>query len=89
MDAWDKLMTLKEHPELANAPGYELEELYATDGPVAWFLLLMERPQFEPPDKWWFELRDRANLPWARLLAAQPRFEKHCLWESTVRFKRQ
>ena len=85
MDAWDKLMILKDHPELANTPGYELEELYAADEPVAWFLLLMEQPQFEPPDKWWFELRDRANLPWGRLLAAQPQFEKHCEWGSVGR----
>lgn len=85
MDAWDKLMTLKEQPELANAPGYELEELYAADEPVAWFLLLMEQPQFEPPGDWWFELRNRAGLPWARLLAAQPRFETHCDWASVGR----
>lgn len=85
MDAWDKLMTLKEQPELANAPGYELEELYAAGEPVAWFLLLMEQPQFEPPGDWWFELRNRAGLPWARLLAAQPRFETHCDWASVGR----
>ena len=85
MDAWNKLMSLREYPELANTPGYELEELYTADEPVAWFLLLAEQPQFEPPDKWWFELRDRANLPWAKLLAAQPQFAEHCKWESVGR----
>ena len=84
-DAWDKLTTLKARPELANTPGYELEELYAADEPVAWFLLLMEQPQLEPPPEWWFELRNRANLPWARLLAAQPQFETHCDWRSVGR----
>ena len=85
MDAWDKLMTLKEHPELANTPGYELKNLQRDGEPVAWFLLLMEQPQLEPPPEWWFALRDRANLPWARLLAAQPRFETHCDWASVGR----
>lgn len=85
MDAWDKLTTLKARPELANTPWYELEELYAADEPVAWFLLLMEQPQFEPPNEWWFALRDRANLPWARLLAAHPEFEGHCFWAAVGR----
>lgn len=85
MDAWDKLMTLKEHPELADTPEYELENLQRDGDPVMWFLLLMEQPQLAPPSEWWFELRHRCGLPWARLLAAHPQFEKHCKWESVGR----
>ena len=85
MDAWDKLNELREHPELADTPGYELEILQRDGDPVMWFLLLMEQPQLAPPPKWWFELRHRCGLPWARLLAAQPQFEKHCDWASVGR----
>ena len=84
-DAWDQLNDLREHPELADTPGYELEDLQKNGDPVMWFLLLMEHPEFEPPGEWWFELRHRCGLPWARLLAAQPQFEKHCNWESVGR----
>ena len=81
-EAWNKIDELKKHPELANSPGYEMEELRKAVDPVYWFLLLMEQPQFAPPRDWWFELRHRSDLPWARLLAAQPQFEGHCHWES-------
>ena len=81
-EAWNKIDELKKHPELANSPGYEMEELRKAVDPVYWFLLLMEQPQFAPPRDWWFELRHRSDLPWARLLAAQPQFEEHCHWES-------
>ena len=85
MDAWDKLKVLKEHPELADTSEYDLKNLYAEADPVYWFLLLMEQPQFAPPHDWWFELRHRSDLPWARLLAAQPQFEGHCHWKSVSR----
>ena len=84
-DAWDKLNELREHPELADTPGYELEILRRYGDPVMWFLLLMEHPEFEPPDNWWYDQWKRADLPWARLLAAHPQFEKHCKWESVGR----
>ena len=84
-NVWDKLNELMNHPELADTPGYELEILRCDGDPVMWFLLLMEQPQLEPPSEWWFELRHRCGLPWARLLAAQPQFEKHCHWESVGR----
>ena len=85
MDTWDKLKVLKEHPELANTPGYDLNALYMDGDPVMWFLLLTEQPQFAPPRDWWFKLRHRSDLPWARLLATQPQFEEYCHWESVGR----
>ena len=85
MDAWDKLNDLRRHPELADTLGYELDKLYTEGDPIYWFLFLMEQPQLAPPRDWWFELRHRADLPWARLLAAQPQFEGHCHWKSISR----
>jgi hypothetical protein len=85
MDTWDKLKVLKEHPELANTPGYDLNALYMDGDPVMWFLFLMEQPQFAPPHDWWFNLRHSSDLPWARLLAVQPQFEEYCHWESVGR----
>ena len=85
MDAGDKLKDLKEHPELANTSGYELKSLYTEADPVYWFPLLMEQPQFAPPHDWWFNLRCRTDLPWARLLAVQPQFEGNCHWNSVGR----
>jgi len=84
-EAWNKIDDLKKHPELANSPGYETEVLQKAVDPVCWFLLLMEKPQLAPPHDWWFELRHRSDLPWARLLAAQPQFEAYCHWESVGR----
>lgn len=84
-EAWNRIDILKKHPELANSPGYEMEELLKAVDPVYWILLLMEQPQFAPPHDWWFNLRYRSDLPWARLLAAQPQFEEHCHWESVGR----
>ena len=85
LDTWDKLKALKEHPELVDTSGYDLNALYADGDPVMWFLLLMEQPRFVPPHKWWFDLRSRTDLPWARLLAVQPQFEGHCHWGSVSR----
>ena len=76
---------MKKHLELANSPGYETEKLLKAVDPIYWFLLLAEQPRFAPPHNWWFELRFRSDLPWARLLAAQPQFEAHCHWESVSR----
>ena len=84
-DVWKKLMNLREHPERAGTPEYDLAELRAADEPTAWFLLLAEQPQLAPPTRWWDALRTRAGLPWARLLAAQPQFERFCRWETVGR----
>ena len=85
IEAWNRIDELKKHLELANSHGYEMEELRNAGDPVYWFLLLMKQPQFAPPRDWWFELRHRSDLPWARLLAAQPQFEGHCHWKSVSR----
>ncbi len=76
---------VKNKPELANTPGYETDKLLKSMDPVFWFQLLIEQPQFAPPHDWWFHLRQRSDLPWARLLAAQPQFEGNCHWESVGR----
>ena len=85
LEAWNRFDELKKHPELANSPGYETEELLKAVDPIYWFLLLMEQPQLAPPRDWWFSLRHRSDLPWARLFAAQPQFEENCHWESVGR----
>ena len=86
-DAWIKLKDLQEHPELANTPGYELEILEKEGDPIDWFLLLIKHPQFAPSPEWWYKKTyDRSNLPWAKLLAAQPQFENYCYWESVSRW---
>ena len=84
-EIWNRIDELKKHPEWANSSGYETEELLKAVDPVYWFLLLMEQPQFTPPRNWWFNLRHRSDLPWARLLAAQPQIEGYCHWESVSR----
>lgn len=86
-DAWKKLDALKKHPELADTPGYEIGELRNATDPVSWFFLLMEQPRFAPEDDWWFGLRHRGDLPWARLLAAQPQFEDRVPWENISRLE--
>ena len=83
--AWDKLEYLREHPEVADIPGYKLKKLQRVGDPHAWFLLLMKQPQFSPPEEWWFGLQSRGDLPWGKLLAAQPQFEKYCRWETVSR----
>jgi len=80
-----KIDKLKNTPELANTPGYEIEKMLKSVDPVYWFQLLIEKPQFAPPHEWWFDLRSRTDLPWARLLTAQPQFEENCHWESVGR----
>ena len=83
---WDKLDELQEHPELAETRGYSLDKLRRKGEPYAWFLLLMKQPQFAPPPEWWSaDLRRRGDLPWGRLLAAQPQFEEYCNWETVSR----
>ena len=84
-EAWNKVDELKKHPELANTPGYEIENLREAVDPVYWFLLLMEQPQFEPEYMWWHQIRNRCDLPWAKLLVAQPQFEKYCHWDAVSR----
>ena len=86
-EAWKKVDELKKHPELANTPGYEVFELREAVNPGDWFFLLMEQPQFEPGGPWWFELRHRGDLPWAKLLALQPQFENRVHWESVSRLE--
>ncbi len=86
-EAWKKIDELKKNPDLANTPGYETDKLRESADAACWFLLLMEQPQFSPPDKWWFELWKRCDLPWAELLAKQPQFESRCHWESVSRLE--
>ncbi len=82
----DKLNELQEHPELANTRGYRLEKLQRQGEPYAWFQLLMKQPQLAPPPEWWSaDLRRRGDLPWGRLLAAQPQFEEYCNWGTVSR----
>ena len=71
--------------EVENADAEKLELLQKSEDPVYWFLLLAEYPDFAPDSNWWFALRNRCDLPWSQLLAAQPQFEKYCHWESVSR----
>ena len=71
--------------KIENADAMEKAKLYQTEDPVYWFLLLAEYPEFVPESNWWFALRNRCDLPWGTLLAAQPQFEKYCHWESVSR----
>ncbi len=65
----------------------DAKTLQQTECPVYWFLLLAEYPEFSPDRNWWFELRNRCDLPWSKLLAAQPQFEEYCHWESVSRLE--
>ena len=71
--------------KLENASSEGIKALEQTEDPIYWFLLLAEYPEFAPESGWWFALRNRCDLPWSQLLAAQPRFEKYCHWESVSR----
>ena len=85
VSVWDKLEALQEHPERADTRGYKLDTLRRKGDPYAWFLLLIKQPQLAPPEEWWSGLWRHSLLPWGRLLAAQPRFEKYCPWEAVSR----
>ena len=63
----------------------DIQALQQSVDPVYWFLLLSEYPEFAPKNDWWFALRNRGDLPWSKLLAKQPQFEKYCHWESVSR----
>ncbi len=86
-EAWNKVDEPKKHPELANTPGYEMEELREAVAPVYWFLLMMEQPQFSPKDEWWRSLYPNTWLPWTKLLAAQPQFVDRVSWENVSRLE--
>ena len=73
--------------KLENASSEGIKALEQTEDPIYWFLLLAEYPEFAPESGWWFALRNRCDLPWSQLLAAQPRFEKYCHWESVSRLE--
>ena len=62
--------------DVENADAEKLEFLQRSVNPVYWFLLLAEYPEFAPDSNWWFDLRNRCDLPWSQLLAAQPPSEK-------------
>ena len=64
-----------------------VKTLQQSENPVYWFLLLAEYPEFAPERDWWFDLRKRCDLPWSKLLAAQPQFEQYCHWESVSRLE--
>ena len=68
--------------KLENASAEEIKALEQNENPIYWFLLLGEYPEFAPDSSWWFDLRNRCDLPWSQLLAAQPQFEKYCQWEN-------
>lgn len=87
MDAWDKLKELQTHPELADTPGYDMLELQSSGSAVSWFLLLMEQPQLAPDGSWWLNNKqvNPVPLPWGKLLARRPEFEKYCCWETVSR----
>ena len=73
--------------KLENASSEGIKALEQTEDPIYWLLLLAEYPEFAPESDWWFALRNRCDLPWSQLLAAQPRFEKYCHWESVSRLE--
>ncbi len=73
--------------DVENADVEKLKFLQQSVNPVYWFLLLAEYPKFEPDSDWWFNLSTRSNLPWSKLLAKQPQFEKYCHWESVSRLE--
>ena len=73
--------------KLENAALDEIRVLEQTEEPVYWFLLLAEYPEFVPESSWWFDLRNCCDLPWSKLLSAQPQFEKYCHWESVSRLE--
>ena len=67
--------------DVENADSDEIRVLEQTEEPVYWFLLLAEYPEFAPDGMWWFDLRNHCDLPWSKLLAAQPQFAIHCDFE--------
>ena len=71
--------------KLENASPEEIKALQQNEDPIYWFLLLAEYPEFAPESSWWFDLRNRCDLPWSKLLTKQPQFEKYCHWESVSR----
>ena len=73
--------------KLENASAEEIKALEQTEDPICWFLLLAEYPEFAPDSSWWFDLRNRCDLPWSKLLTQQPQFEKYCHWESVSRLE--
>ncbi len=73
--------------KLENASAGSVKSLQQTEDPIYWFLLLAESPEFAPESDWWFALHNRCDLPWSKLLAAQPQFEKYCHWESVSRLE--
>ena len=82
-----KLEYLREHPELADKPGYRLKKLRRKGDPYNWFLLLVKQPQLAPPYAWWRRSSRLGDLPWAELLAAQPQFEEYCNFETMNRLE--
>ena len=73
--------------KLENADSDEIRVLEQTQEPVYWFLLLAEYPEFAPDGIWWFDLRNHCDLPWSKLLAAQPQFGRYCQWEHVSRLE--
>lgn len=84
---WKMLDELRNDPKIVESIGFDIVMLRKDLDPVYWFLLLEKNPQFAPNRDWWFDLRNRCDLPWSRLLAAQPQFEKYCPWESVSRLE--
>jgi hypothetical protein len=76
---------LKEKLENANAK--TIGELQQNEDPIYWFLLLAKYPEFAPNDAWFFNLRNRCDLPWSTLLTSQEKFVKYCHFASLSRLE--
>ena len=72
-------------PKIMDSTGFDIVMLGKDPDPRYWFLFLKSHPKFAPDSNWWFDLRNRCDLPWSQLLAAQPQFEEYWHWESVSR----
>jgi len=86
-EVWEKIQDLKEHPEWADTPGYKVESLRREANVADCLSLLPAQPQFIPPEEWWFPLRRRCDIPWAKLLTELPQLERFVHWESVNRLE--
>ena len=73
--------------KLENASEEKIKALEQNENPIYWFLLLAEYPEFAPDGMWWFDLRNHCDLPWSKLLSAQPQFVRYCQWEHVSRLE--
>lgn len=69
-----KLEYLREHPELADKPGYELKKLRRNGDPYEWFLLLVKQPPFADHCNW----EHLTGWQIRQILSKQPQFVDKC-----------